>query len=97
MLVKIEGKQNQNEKLKMSKAELKCETDELFEEKGFECRNGTNCSMQYMKKKQNKKKTNKQTRSGVLQYEHRADGGFILLDWSRNMRGEVRGRELNAI
>ena len=40
----------------MSKAELKCETDELFEEKGFECRNGTNCSMQYMKKKQNKKK-----------------------------------------
>ena len=43
----------------MSKAELKCETDELFEEKGFECRNGTNCSMQYMKKKQNKKKTKK--------------------------------------
>ena len=54
------------------------------------------------KKKQNKikqkqKKTNKQTRSGVLQYERRADGGFILLDWNRNTRGEVRGRELNAI
>ena len=49
------------------------------------------------KQNKNKKKTNKQTRSGVLQYEHRADGGFILLDWSRNMRGEVRGRELNAI
>ena len=46
----------------MSKAELKCETDELFEEKGFECRNGTNCSMQYMKKKQNKKKTKKKKR-----------------------------------
>ena len=43
----------------MSKAELKCETDELFEEKGFECRNGTNCSMQYMKKNQNKTKTKK--------------------------------------
>ena len=53
------------------------------------------------KAKQNKTKTklktNKQTRSGVLQYERRADGRFILFDWSRNMRGEVRGRELNAI
>ena len=58
--------------------------------------------MRYMKKKQNKtkqkqKKANKQTRSGVLQYGRRADDGFILLDWNSNMRGEVRGRELNAI
>ena len=59
MLVKIEWKQNQNEKLKISKAQLKCEGDEVFEEKGFECRNGTNCSMQYMKKKKKKTKTKK--------------------------------------
>ena len=59
MLVKIEWKQYQNEKLKISKAELKCEGDELFEEKGFECRSGTNCSMQHIKKSKTKQNKNK--------------------------------------
>ena len=50
----------------MSKAELKCEADELFEEKGFECRNGTNCSMQYMKKNKTKQKQKKDKQTNTL-------------------------------